>query len=681
MPRDGYCSAVSDQDGCVSPNRQVPLEGKVLWRPRSDARDTTRMGKWLTWLANERAVAFGDYQRAWTWSCADPEGFWSSITEYLGVRFHDPPRAVLGQRTMPGAEWFPGATLNYADHLLRAAPDPVAVISVSQTRAGVIEIGGRELADRVFRARAGLIRLGVGQGDRVVAYLPNIPEALIAFLATASLGAIWASCPPEFGARAVIDRFAQIEPKVLLAVDGYRHRGRLIDRRAEVSAIRAGVPTVRTTVVVAYLGDDAEPAADSTSWDDFVSLPGPHDIAPVPFAHPLYVLYSSGTTGRPKAIVHSHGGILVEHLKMLALHHDMGPDDRFFWFSTTGWMMWNYSISALAVGASVVLFDGDPGYPDMEVLWRLADDLAITHFGVSAPFLMACRKTGLAPRSSVDLSRLREVGSTGAPLPASGFAWVYENVKADVVLASMSGGTDVCTAFVGGCPLLPVVAGEITCRTLGASVEAFDAHGRSLVGEQGSLVLTAPLPSMPVGFWGDTDGSRYRATYFDRYAGAWDHGDWITITERGSCVITGRSDATLNRGGVRLGTSDFYGVVEALPDVVDSLVVHIDDAESGVDELLLFVHLAPNRALDDELREQIKGELRRTLSPRHVPDELLAAPMIPKTLSGKKLEVPVKRILMGLPVAQAASAEALADPRSLDYFVALARARRSYGRG
>jgi acetoacetyl-CoA synthetase len=611
------------------------------------------------------------YDAAWRWSVTDLEGFWSSIWTHLGVMSHDPATAVLGERRMPGAQWFPGATLNFAEHALANCPDGPAVLSLSQTRDPVT-LTGAELRDQVARARGGLARLGVGRGDRVAAYLPNTAEAVVAFLATASLGAAWSSCPPEFGARGVIDRFGQLQPTVLLTVDGYRHRGRPIDRRDEVALIRAALPGLRATVVLPYLDPRPGTIPDAVEWADLLAGPASPGFEPVPFAHPLYILFSSGTTGLPKPIVHAHGGILVEHLKMLALHHDMGPGDRFFCYTTTGWMMWNYLVSGLLVGASIVCFDGDPAYPDAEILWRLAQDSAITHFGTSAPFLLACRKAGLDPASSCDLGTVREIGSTGAPLPAEGFRWVYDHVKRDVVLASVSGGTDVCTAFVGAVPLLPVIAGEISCRCLGVAVAAFDDTGHPVIGRQGNLVVTEPMPSMPVGLWGDPDGSRYRAAYFERYPGVWDHGDWITITERGTCIITGRSDSTLNRGGVRLGTSEFYRVVEALPEVSD---VHLEDAEGGPGELILFVVVAPGADLDDALRRGIATALATELSPRHTPDRIVAVPAIPRTMSGKKLEVPVKRILSGADSAAAASKDALADPTSLAPFEALAAQR------
>ncbi|MFU8849638.1 acetoacetate--CoA ligase [Micromonospora sp. SL1-18] len=652
--------------------------GDMLWTPPADVRERSRIGDYLRWLAEHRGLEFADYDALWRWSVTDLDAFWRSIWDYFEVVAHTPPTATLADRAMPGARWFPGATLNYAENVLRmpgrADDDPV-VIAYGQTREPET-LTAAELRERVRRVAAGLRRLGVGPGDRVAAYAPNIPETFVLLLATASLGAIFSSCAPEFGTRSVTDRWQQIEPKVLVAVDGYRYGDKPVDRRGEVAAIRAALPSVEHTVGIAYLDPAGVPPVGGISWAELAAeTDEPLTFAPVPFGHPLYVLYSSGTTGLPKPIVHGHGGILLEHLKMLALHHDLGPADRFFWFTTTGWMMWNFLVSGPAVGATIVLFDGNPGHPDLGALWRLAEQSDTTYFGTSAPFLLACRKTGLVPADIADLSALRGLGSTGAPLPTEGFTWVYENVSDTLQLQSLSGGTDVCTGFVGGVPLLPVYAGEITCRALGAKVEARSADGTPVIGQLGELVITEPMPSMPVGFWNDADGSRYREAYFEVYPGVWRHGDWITINERGGCVITGRSDATLNRGGVRLGTAEFYSVVEGLDEVVDSVVVHLEDDQGGAGELLLFVVLGEGLELDDDLRKKICRELRTALSPRHVPDEIHQVRAVPRTLSAKKLEVPVKKILTGTPIDNAAAKGALANPESLTAFAAFAQRR------
>jgi len=653
--------------------------GDTLWTPPADVLATSRIGHYLSWLERERGRAFGgDYDALWRWSVEDLPGFWRSVVDYFEVRTYAEATEVLSGHTMPGARWFPGATLNYAEHVLRmpgVADDETIVLSYSQTREPVT-LTAADLREQVRRVRAGLRRLGVRAGDRVAAYAPNIPETFVLMLAAASLGAVFSSCAPEFGTRSVVDRWRQIEPRVLVTIDGYRYGTKEIDRRAEVAAIRDALPSLEHVVALPYLDPHAALPAGALAWADLAAeTDEPLAFEPVAFDHPLYVLYSSGTTGLPKPIVHGHGGILLEHLKMLALHHDLGPGDRFFWFTTTGWMMWNFLVSGPAVGAAIVLFDGDPGYPDLTAMWRLAADAGVTYFGTSAPFLLACRKAGVVPRTVADLSRLRGVGSTGAPLPPEGFRWVYEAVGDTVHLQSLSGGTDMCTGFVGGVPLLPVYEGEISCRCLGARVESFDPSGRPVIGEQGELVITAPMPSMPVGFWNDSDGKRYRAAYFDVFPGVWRHGDWITITPRGTCVITGRSDATLNRGGVRLGTAEFYSVVEGLDEVVDSLVVHLEDPTGGPGELLLFVVLREGLTLDDGLRRRIATELRTALSPRHVPDEIYQVGAVPRTLSAKKLEVPVKRILTGTPVEKAAATGALANPESLLAFERLASQR------
>jgi acetoacetyl-CoA synthetase len=661
---------------------------EILWLPPADARARSRMGAYFSWLEETLGLRFATYDGAWRWSVDDPGAFWTSVWRYFdvqaggSVRPDGSPEQSLAEAAMPGARWFPGTALNYAEHALRLPgrrPDEVVVVGRSQTR-GPTDLTAAELRGQVARCRAGLAALGVRRGDRVAAFLPNIPEAIVGLLATASLGATWTSCAPEFGTRAVIDRFGQVEPRVLLAVDGYRYGDRDVDRIAELAEIRTALPSLEATVVLPYL--DPTRAAEipgALPWDDLLRQEEPLAFERVPFDHPLYILYSSGTTGLPKPIVHGHGGILLEHLKALALHTDLGPADRFCWFTTTGWMMWNYLVSGLAVGSTVVTFDGNPAQPDLSTLWRLAVETRATYLGASAPFLMACRKANLEPGRDLDLSALRGVGSTGAPLPAAGFRWVRDAVSAAIPLGSLSGGTDLCTGFLGPSPLVPVWAGEISCRMLGARVEAFDEAGRSVVGREGELVITAPMPSMPVALWGDDDGSRLRAAYFGTYPGVWRHGDWITITERGSCIITGRSDATLNRGGVRVGTAEFYGAVEALPEIADSLVVHLEDPDGGPGELLLFVVPRDGRALDGALRQRIAAGLRTELSPRHVPDQIIAVPAVPRTLSGKKLEVPVKRILLGTPAEDAASRDALADRRSLEPFEALAATRAARG--
>jgi acetoacetyl-CoA synthetase len=642
------------------------MMGAVLWEPPADVRETSRIGQYMSWLERERGLIFAGYAALWEWSVTDLDGFWQSIWDYFEVIAHDQPTAVLANRTMPGATWFPGATLNYAEHVLRmpgiADAEPV-VRAYSQSR-DASTLTASELREWVRRVRAGLKARGIGKGDRVAAYAPNIPETYVLMLATVSLGAVFSSCAPEFGARSVTDRWSQIEPKLLVAVDGYRYGDKPVDRRAEVESIRKAIPSIESVVTIGYL-DPATNEFDDLDGSD------PLEFEAVPFDHPLYVLYSSGTTGLPKPIVHGHGGILLEHLKILALHHDLGPGDRFFWFTTTGWMMWNFLVSGPAVGASIVLFDGNPGYPDLSTLWNLVDDAGISYFGTSAPFLMACRKAGLTPAKR----QLKAIGSTGAPLPPEGFDWIYQAVGAQLQVQSLSGGTDVCTGFVGGSPMHPVVAGQIACRCLGARVEAYDPVGRPVVGELGELVITAPMPSMPVGFWNDPDGTRYREAYFELFPGVWRHGDWITIGADGGCVITGRSDATLNRGGVRLGTAEFYSVVEGMPEIADSVVVHLEEDDNPNGELLLFVVLTEGVELDDTLRKRITAELRAALSPRHVPDEIHQVRAVPRTLSAKKLEVPVKRILTGTPVDAAAANGALVNPESLVAFEELARRR------
>ena len=648
--------------------------GDVIWSPAADMRETTEVGRLMNWFEARCGVELKDYDALWRFSVDDLEGFWGGLAEFYGIRFRSPYDRVLAERTMPGARWFPGARLNYAEHMvgLDEDRDRIAVLARSQTRAP-IELTFGDLREQAARLRAGLQRLGVGQGDRVVAYMPNIPETLVAFIAVASLGAIWATCAPEFGPRSVIDRFAQIEPKVLLAVSSYGFRDGTVDRRGEVAAIRAGLPTLEHVVSVPYGEGGSLPGA--VSWSDLLAEtgpPAPLEFDPVAFDHPLYVLFSSGTTGLPKAIVHGHGGQLIEHHKNQGVTWDLKPGGRLLWFSTTAWMMWNALVSALLLRASIVMLDGDPAWPDLLQQWRLAEELRPTVMGVSPPYLMACRKAGLMPGRELDLSSIRILCTAGSPLPAEGYRYVYEHMSPETMLLNGSGGTDMCTGLVGGCLAQPVYEGEISGASLGVDAHAFDADGNEVIGELGELVITSPMPSMPVKLWGDDDGGRYRRSYFDRYPGVWRHGDWIMFSERGSCVVTGRSDATLNRGGVRLGTGEFYAVIEDLPEVLDALVVHLEDSGGGSGDLLLFVVPAAGVAVDDDLDARIARALRAQLSPRHVPDRILAVPAIPRTLTGKKLEMPIKRILRGEPAERVASRSSLADPAALDAFVELA---------
>jgi acetoacetyl-CoA synthetase len=630
---------------------------KLLWRPTPERIERATITRFARTVGRE-----GPYEELWRWSVDDLEGFWAAIWDFFDVQASAPYERVLGRREMPGAQWFPGARLSYAEHFFRGRDDDAVAIRHAAELRELSQWTWGELRDQTTRIATGLRRLGVGPGDRVAAYMPNIPETIAAFLASASIGAVWSSAAPEFGARSVIDRFAQIEPDVLLAVDGYRYGGRDFDRTAIVEEI-AGEIGARA-VRFGYL--------DGSGWpDELLADPEPLDFEQLPFDHPLWVLYSSGTTGLPKPIVHGQGGILLEHLKKLHLHVDAQEGDRLFWFTTTGWMMWNFLVGALLTPASIVLYDGNPATPDLGALWDLAERTGMTTFGTSASYIASCMKAEVEPRAGRDLSALRAVGSTGSPLSPEGFDWVYEHVGADTWLFSTSGGSDLCTAFVGGVPTLPVYEGELQARSLGAKVEAFDEEGNSLVGEVGELVLTEPMPSMPVGFWGDEDGSRLRDSYFSTYPGVWRHGDWIEFTTRGTAIIYGRSDSTINRGGIRMGTSEIYRAVLAVDEVVDALVV--DVPREGTDGWMpLFVVLREGVRLDEDLVKRIKARVREDCSPRHVPNEIHAIAEVPRTLSGKALEVPVKRILMGQPPDKAASRESLANPDALDYFVELA---------
>lgn len=647
----------------------------LLTTPPDDVLDTTQLGRYVGWLREHRGLEIADWRALWQWSVDDPEGFWSSIWEFGGIRAHRGYDRVLGSRSMPGAEWFPGALLNYAEHALGLPEDAdsVAVVAHSQTRPPV-ELTFGELADQVARARAVLRSLGVGRGDRVVAYLPNIPETLVAFLATASLGAVWAGCAPEFGAPSVLERFGQIEPKVLLAVPGYVYGDKVVDRRDEVRRIAEGLPSVEHLIAVAY---GEQPLPGVPDWASLLASAPAEELTfePVPFDHPLCVLFTSGTTGAPKAIVHGHGGVLLEHLKTGLLHYDLGPGDRMLWFTTTAWMMWNVLVSSLLARASIVMIDGNPAYPDARAQWRLAEETRPTLMGVSPGYVMASRKEGIEPGREFDLSSVRQLGAAGSPLPPEGYRWIHDQFGDGVLLNVGSGGTDVCTGLVQGSPWQPVWEGEMSGPSLGVDVVAFSPAGEVVVGELGELVIRRPMPSMPVAFWGDDDGARYRAAYFEEFPGVWRHGDWIRFRESGGCVITGRSDATLNRGGVRLGTAEFYRVVEELPGVADSLVVHLESPDGGTGELILFVVTDPGTPYDAGLERTIRGAIRSSLSPRHVPDAIVPVAVVPLTRTGKKLEVPIKRILQGRAPEEVARPDTLADPAALTEYVAYARSR------
>ncbi len=655
--------------------------GEVLWEPDAKTVRDARVTRFMNWLPeSSRSQRSQRSQRSprsprgyadlWRWSVTEPGDFWAAVWEYFEVLGDRGDGPALAGQVMPDVEWFAGATLNYARNGLRTAwtdPGRTAIVFDSERgRAGSLSYG--ELARQAARVARGLRALGVGRGDRVVALLPNVPEAIVGLLAAASLGAIWSSCSPDFGARSVIDRFAQIEPKVLITCDGYAYNGKEYSRAEMTAEVTAALPGLSAVVQVNLIGE-APPPAGVIGWDDLGATGDQHEpeFEEVPFGHPLWVVYSSGTTGLPKPIMHGHGGVVLEHLKALSFHQDLRPGDVFTWYTTTGWMMWNYLAGGLLAGLTIVLYDGSATYPDTGRLWRLAAEHGVTYLGVGAPYLVACMKAGLRPGEENNLRALRAIGSTGSPLPPEAFAWVYGAVRPDLLLGSFSGGTDLCTGFVGPCPLLPVRSGVISGRCLGAAVEAYDEDGKPVTGQVGELVITQPMPSMPVGFWNDPDGARYRESYFDMYPGVWRHGDWIEILPDGGCIIYGRSDATLNRGGVRMGTSEFYRAVEAFGEVADTLVV--DTGRLGAEgRLLLFVVPAEGAELDDDLKSRLRAALRAQLSPRHVPDEIYQVPGIPRTLSGKKLEVPVRKILRGTEPERAADPNALADPDVLRYF-------------
>ncbi len=655
-----------------------------LWEPSPSFRENAHLTHFALWLETRRDLHFPDYHALWQWSVDHYRDFWAAVWDYFQIESSTPYREVVSGDEMPGVRWFTGARLNIARHLLRAGNDDDTALIFGNERGAELRWSWRRLRREVAAFRAFLEAEGVQPGDRVAAFLPNVPEATAAMLATAALGAVWSSCSPDFGAGSVVDRFAQIEPKVLIAVDGYTYGGKPFDRQAVVTEILSHLPTVRKVVYLPYLTEDAAQLAalpGAVSWADAVAAhrDAPPAFTDVDFNAPLWVLFSSGTTGIPKAITHSQGGILLELIKYHAFHNDTRAGERYFWYTTTGWMMWNFLHGALFFGAPIVLYDGSPGWPDLNVLWKWAEKVKITHFGTSAPYLVACMKKGLTPWKDFDLKAMRSIGSTGAPLPPEAFRYVYEHVHPDVWLCSMSGGTDVCTAFVGGNPWLPVYEGEIQCRALGSAVYAFDENGRPVYDQLGEMVITRPMPSMPIYFWNDPDMKRYRDSYFSVYPGVWRHGDWIKIiSERYSLIIYGRSDATLNRQGIRIGTAEIYRAVDTIPEVKDSLVINLE-LPGGDHYMPLFVVMEKGH-LTDDVRQRIKKALRTQYSPRHVPDEIIEVPDIPYTISGKKLEAPVKKIMMGMPPEKAASKDALRNPQAWDYFLDLAaRIRKEKG--
>ncbi len=654
-----------------------------LWRPGPERIRSAAVTRFQEWAARKHGAPAASpenpaegYAALHRWSVEELSAFWRAVAEWFEVRFATPYETVLADDTMPGAVWFPGATLNYAEHALRAGEDPArarepALLHVDESHQPV-PVSWAELRRQVGSLAAELRSLGVRPGDRVSGYVPNTPQAAVALLATAAVGGVWTSCAPDFGARSVLDRFQQVEPKVLFTVDGYRYGGKEHDRTETVAELRRELPTLEALVHIPLLGTPAPEGA--LEWAALTAADTEPVFEQVPFDHPLWVLYSSGTTGLPKAIVQSQGGILLEHLKQLGLHCDLGPEDRFFWYTSTGWMMWNFLVSGLLVGTTVVVYDGSPGYPDTAAQWRVAERTGATVYGTSAAYVMACRKAEVHPGRDFDLSHLKCVATTGSPLPPDGFRWLHQAVDEDMWIASVSGGTDVCSCFAGAVPTLPVHIGELQAPCLGTNLQAWDPQGRPLVDEVGELVVTNPMPSMPVRFWNDPDGTRYHDSYFDTYPGIWRHGDWTTLTSRNSVVIHGRSDSTLNRQGVRMGSADIYEAVERLPEIRESLVIGVELGDGGY-WMPLFVHLAAGATLDDTLRDNVKKTIRSSLSPRHVPDEIIEIPAVPHTLTGKRLEVPVKRLLQGTSLDKAVNPGSVDDVELLRFYERLGRQR------
>jgi len=648
-----------------------------LWMPDEARVRGARITDYRSWLAGERGLCFADYEALRQWSTTDPGAFWQSVWSYFDVPHSGALVPALARREMPGAAWFPNAQLNYAEQVFRHATAARPAIVMGDETGRIEEIAWAELERRVGALAGTLRNAGVTKGDRVAAYLPNRVDAVVAFLATASIGAVWSLCSTDMGVASVVDRFRQIEPKVLIATESYRFGGRVFDRRDVVSGMRAQLPSVTLFIRVPSADVPVE-IGDPVDWHEATARDAALATERLPFDHPLWVVYSSGTTGMPKPIVHGHGGIVLEHLKLTGLHNDIRPEDRFHWYSSTGWIMWNCQMGGLLAGATILLYDGSPGHPDLDALWKFADAAGATFIGSGAAFYMNCMKAGVVPRANGRLPRVRSLGSTGSPLSSDTYAWLQREFGDAVWISPISGGTDIASAFVGGNCTMPVYAGEMQCRCLGARVEAWNDQGKAVIGEVGELVCTEPMPSMPLYFWNDAGGRRYRESYFDTFPGAWRHGDWIEITPRGGAVIYGRSDATINRHGIRMGTSELYRAVEALPEIADSLVVDLEylGRESYMP---LFVVMRAGDVLDDALRARIVAAIRTALTPKHVPSEILEVAEVPRTLSGKKLEVPIKRLLLGEPIDRVVNRDAVANPASMDWFVRFAAARARLG--